>query len=122
MRNPIRLHSKITVIMAKVAPISPYKKILTYAAKTGVGNRHLKSGEMEIFECNRIGFLIQGLIYFIVTAIVSVGITVLFWQLHHHPAALICTLLGYGVTYVIMGFVQYRRLKQDVQYINEELA
>ena len=75
-----------------------------------------------IFECNRIGFLIQGLIYFLVTAIVSVGITILFWQLHHHPAALICTLLGYGATYVIMGFVQYRRLKQDVQYINEELA
>ena len=74
-----------------------------------------------IFDCRRIGYLIQGLIYFIVTALVCMGITVLVWQLHRYPAAFFSTLAGYGVTYVIMGFFQYRRLKSDIQFINEEL-
>ena len=56
-----------------------------------------------------------------VTALVCMGITVLVWQLHRYPAAFFSTLAGYGVTYVIMGFFQYRRLKSDIQFINEEL-
>ncbi|MBR6476810.1 MAG: DUF3021 family protein [Lachnospiraceae bacterium] len=75
-----------------------------------------------IFDCNRIGYLVQGLIYFVVTAAVCMIITVLLWRLHLYPKALICTLCGYAVTYVIMGFVQYGRLKKDVRFINEELA
>lgn len=74
-----------------------------------------------IFDCKRIGFLIQGLIYFLVTAVICMGITVLLWQLHRYPRALICTMAGYGVTYVIMGFLQYRKLKEDVRFINEEI-
>lgn len=74
-----------------------------------------------IFDCNRVGYLIQILIYFLVTALVCMAITVGFWKLHHYPVALICTMAGYGVTYVILGIVQYRALKKDVQFINEEL-
>ncbi|MBP5281013.1 MAG: DUF3021 family protein [Lachnospiraceae bacterium] len=75
-----------------------------------------------IFDCNRIGYLVQGLIYFLVTAMVCMVVTVFLWHLHRYPKAMICTLAGYGVCYVIMGFVHYRKLKSDVQSINEELA
>ena len=75
-----------------------------------------------IFDCNRIGYLIQGLLYFLVTAAVCMIVTIGFWQLHHHMTALICTLAGYGISYVIMGLALYRTLKKDVQFINEELA
>ena len=80
------------------------------------------AGMTFVFELTRIGILIQSILYFIVTAGVCVGITVLVWQLHHHPQAMISTLAGYGVTYIIMGFVMYRRLKQDVEEINMELT
>ncbi|MBR3643828.1 MAG: DUF3021 family protein, partial [Parasporobacterium sp.] len=68
-----------------------------------------------IFECSRIGYLIQGLIYFTVTALVCMGITILLWQLHRYPAAFISTLAGYGVTYLIMGMVRFRQLKADIR-------
>ena len=76
---------------------------------------------MFVFDCNRLGYLIQGLIYFLVTAAVCMGITIFLWRLHHYPKALICTMAGYGVTYVIMGIFQFRKLKRDVQFINDEI-
>ena len=50
------------------------------------------------------------------------GITILLWQLHRYPQALISTLCGYSVTYVIMAISQFRSLKRDVDAINEELS
>ena len=74
-----------------------------------------------LFDVNRIGLLIQWLLYFVSTAAICIGITVLLWQLHRHPQALIMTLLGYATTYVILAVVQFRKLKQDVAAINREL-
>lgn len=75
-----------------------------------------------IYDVSKLGFLIQNIIYFIVTAIVAVGITILIWQLHHYPQAIISTLAGYGVCYLIIGILQYRRLKEDIRQINEKLV
>ena len=75
-----------------------------------------------LFDMNRIGLLIQWLLYFLTTAGVCTGITILLWQLHRYPQALISTLCGYSVTYVIMAISQFRSLKRDVDAINEELG
>ena len=75
-----------------------------------------------IYDCKRIGYLIQSVIYFVVTAAVSMGITVLLWQLHHYPAALISTMSGYALTFVIMETVHYKKLREDIRIINKELA
>ena len=72
-----------------------------------------------IYEVEKMGFLIQSIIYFIITSAVCVGITMLLWQLHKYPAAFICTLLGYAVTHVIMITLEYRKLKADIKVINE---
>lgn len=72
-----------------------------------------------IFEVERIGFIIQSVIYFVITSAVCVGITMLLWQLHKYPAAFICTLAGYAVTHVIMIVISYRNLKDDIKVINE---
>ncbi len=72
-----------------------------------------------IYEAEKMGFLIQSIIYFIITSTVSVGITMLLWQLHKYPAAFISTLSGYAATYIIMTVIEYRRLKADIKAINE---
>ena len=77
------------------------------------------SGATAIYEVERIGFVIQSLIYFLITAAASMGITVVLWQLHHYPAAFISTMAGYLVTHIIMITIEYRKIKADIKTINE---
>ena len=79
------------------------------------------AGMTFLFDIDRIGFVVQSILYFITTAVVLVGITILLWQLHRHPQALIPTIAGYAVTCLIMGIQQYRELKKNIKEINEEL-
>ncbi|MCR5329084.1 MAG: DUF3021 family protein [Saccharofermentans sp.] len=72
-----------------------------------------------IYEIEKIGFIIQSIIYFVITSSVCVGITILLWQLHKYPAAFISTLAGYLATHVIMMVIEYRKLKADIKVINE---
>ena len=72
-----------------------------------------------IYDVERIGFIIQSIIYFVITSSVCVGITILLWQLHKYPSAFICTLAGYFATHVIMMVIEYRKLKADIKVINE---
>ena len=72
-----------------------------------------------IYEVERMGFLLQSILYFIITSAVCVAITMILWQLHKYPAAFICTLMGYAVTHVIMITLEYRKLKADIKVINE---
>ena len=75
-----------------------------------------------VFELERISFLVQSIIYYVVTAAVCLGITMILWQLQRYPQALIGTLLGYTVTHIIMFTMEYRKLKRDIETINEEIA
>ncbi|MCR5323487.1 MAG: DUF3021 domain-containing protein [Lachnospiraceae bacterium] len=72
-----------------------------------------------IYDIERIGFLLQSVIYFLETSSVCMAITVLLWQLHKYPAGFICTIAGYAATHVIMFTVEYRKLKKDIIEINE---
>ena len=75
-----------------------------------------------IYEVEKMGFLIQSIIYFVITSSVCVGITILLWQLHKYPSAFISTLAGYFATHVIMMVIEYRKLKADIKAINEMSA
>ena len=77
------------------------------------------SGAIIIYEVERIGFVIQSLIYFLITAAASMGITVVLWQLHRYPAAFISTMAGYLATHIIMITIEYRKVKADIKAINE---
>ena len=74
-----------------------------------------------IYDVERIGFLIQSIIYFLVTSTICLFITMLLWQLQRYPAALLGTLAGYLITHVIMITMAYRRLRSDIREINPEL-
>ncbi|MCR4557441.1 MAG: DUF3021 domain-containing protein [Saccharofermentans sp.] len=77
------------------------------------------SGATIIYEVERIGFVIQSLIYFLITAAASMGITVVLWQLHRYPEAFISTMAGYLATHIIMITIEYRKVKADIKAINE---
>lgn len=74
-----------------------------------------------IYEFEKIGFVIQSIIYFLVTSAVCLLITMLPWQLHRYPMAFLCTLTGYAVAHVIMITLEYKALRKDVNEINREL-
>ena len=71
-----------------------------------------------IYDVERISFLLQSIIYFVVTSAVCMAITVLLWQLHKYPGGFICTIAGYAATHVIMFIVAYKKLKKDIVEIN----
>ena len=74
-----------------------------------------------VFDLERVGFIIQAVIYFVVTCAVFVGITIVLWQLQRRPEALISSLAGYAVTYVIMCVIMYKQLKRDMEEINKSI-
>ncbi len=74
-----------------------------------------------IYEQEKLGFVWQNLIYFLLTSIVWLPIVMLIWQLQKYPKALISTLAGFAGTYVIMSIVGYRITKSDVERINQAL-
>ena len=94
--------------------IAAYVNILLYGV---IGATFALSA--YIYEVEKIGFIIQSIIYFVITSSVCVGITILLWQLHKYPSAFISPLAGYFATHVIMMVIEYRKLKADIKVINE---
>ena len=76
------------------------------------------SGMTFIYECNRIGFFLQSLIYFCLTSAVWIPIITLLWQLQKNPYALIGTLLGFTISYLIVSVIEYNITKRDIMQIN----
>ncbi|MCR5743892.1 MAG: DUF3021 domain-containing protein [Lachnospiraceae bacterium] len=72
-----------------------------------------------IYDVDRIGFVLQSIIYYVVTLLVCLVITVFVWQLHRYPQAFIITLIGYTLTHVIIFVTEYRELKRNISAINE---
>lgn len=102
------------VVLFPSVTIAAYVNILLYGV---IGATFALS--TYIYEVERIGFIIQSIIYFVITSSVCVGITILLWQLHKYPAAFISTLAGYLATHIIMMVIEYRKLKADIKVINE---
>ena len=75
-----------------------------------------------IYEFDRIGFVVQSVIYCVVTGSICLLITTLLWQLQRYPTALICTILGYALTHVIMVTIEYTTLKKEIKEINLEIG
>ena len=72
-----------------------------------------------IYDVEHLGFLVQSVIYFVVTSAVCIGITMVLWQLQRYPAGFYMSLAGYAATHVIMFVTEYRKLKEDIKEINE---
>jgi len=75
-----------------------------------------------IYEKVEIGFILQNIIYFLLTGIVWIPLICFVWQLYRYPSALFSTIGGFMVTYVIMSVLGYNTTKKEVAEINARLA
>jgi hypothetical protein len=75
-----------------------------------------------IYEKVQIGFILQNVIYVLLTGVIWIPIICFVWQLYRYPAALISTIGGFVLTYVIMSVVGYSITKKEVEQINARLA
>ena len=80
------------------------------------------SAATVIYEKLEIGFVLQNVVYFLLTGIVWIPIICFVWQLYRYPSALISTIGGFALTYVIMSIVGYNITKKEVAQINARLA
>ncbi len=71
-----------------------------------------------IYDCDRIGFVVQNIIYFLGTSVVWVFVSIVLWQLYKYPSALISTVSGYAVTYIIVTIIVYKNMRKSVQQVN----
>ena len=76
------------------------------------------SGCTVIYELERVGYILQNLLYYICTACVWVPIVMFMWQLWRYPSAFISTFAGFVATYFVMTIVGYRIKKQEIEDIN----
>lgn len=79
------------------------------------------SAATAIYEKERIGFLLQNLLYFLATGIVWIPIVTFLWQLNRYPEALYSTIFCFFITYCIMTVVGYHITRRDVKDINQVL-
>ena len=79
------------------------------------------AGMTFIYDIDRIGFVIQSIIYFVGTSIILTIITFVIWQLWKYPPALISTILGFFLTYVIINIVVYNTTRKDISDVNRML-
>lgn len=75
-----------------------------------------------IYEIDRIGFVLQNAIYYLVTGIVWIPIVAFLWQLWRYPQALVCTIVGFVMTDVIMTVIGYRTTKRNIRELNAALG
>ena len=75
-----------------------------------------------IYEKIELGFILQNIIYFLLTGVVWIPVICFVWQLYRYPAALVSTIGGFVLTYVVMSIVGYHITKKEVTEINARLA
>lgn len=75
-----------------------------------------------IYEQERIGYLLQNMLYFLATALVWIPVVMVLWQLYRYPQAFISTILCFFLTNVVMSILGYRMTKRDVTDINAALS
>lgn len=79
------------------------------------------SGMSFIYEKDSLGFVVQNIIYCLSTAVVWIPIVTFIWQLWKYPQALICTIIGFVLTYLIMTINAYHNTRKAVDDVNRLL-
>lgn len=80
------------------------------------------SGMTFIYEKDSLGFVVQNIIYCFSTSVVWIPIVTFIWQLWKYPQALICTIIGFIVTYLIMTIIAYNTARKDITDVNRMLG
>lgn len=74
-----------------------------------------------IYNYDKLGFVVQNIIYYTGTSIVWIPIIIFIWQLQKYPSALISTIIGFVVAEIIMTVVAYNITKKNIAAINSKI-
>lgn len=74
-----------------------------------------------IMEFDRLGLLVQSILYFVLTAIVWIPVAIVCWGLGTYVSTFISISLSYLIAYIISWAIQYRYCKESVKQINQKL-
>ena len=79
------------------------------------------AGATFIYEKIEIGFILQNIVYFILTGMVWIPVICFVWQLYRYPESFFCTIGGFVITYMVMLVLGYKTTKKEVDEINSKL-
>lgn len=74
-----------------------------------------------IMEFERLGLLVQSILYLMITMAVWIPVGCICWGLHKYPGAMISVSLSYMIAYGISWGISYRQCKQNIEQINQKL-
>jgi hypothetical protein len=74
-----------------------------------------------ILEIERWSLLKQSVIYFILTAVVWVPVSIFCWGINKYTTAFISVICSYTISYIITWMVQYNLCKKSVAKINQKI-
>lgn len=74
-----------------------------------------------IMEFERISLLLQSVLYFLLTAMVWIPVSILCWDLGKDIFSFITIVTSYLISYVITWIIQYRNCKDSINQINKKL-
>lgn len=95
--------------------------LLTQTILIGVCSAFFGGGSV-IMELEKIGLIVQSVLYFILTAAVWVPVACLCWGIHKYPSALLSVSVSYLISYAISWTVQFKECKKNVAEINIRLT
>ena len=74
-----------------------------------------------IYNFDRLGFVVQNIIYYVCTSVVWMPIIIFIWQIQKYPSALISTIIGFVVVEIIMTVIAYNITKKNIAAINSKI-
>jgi glucan phosphoethanolaminetransferase (alkaline phosphatase superfamily) len=74
-----------------------------------------------IMEYERIGLLLQSILYFVLTAIVWIPVAIFCWDLGKNIFSFITIVTSYLISYIVTWTIQYRNCKDSIKQINRKL-
>lgn len=95
--------------------------LLTQTILIGVCSAFFGGGSV-IMELEKIGLIVQSVLYFILTAAVWVPVACVCWGIHKYPSALLTVSASYLIAYAISWTIQFKECKKNVAEINVRLV
>lgn len=74
-----------------------------------------------IMECERISLLAQSILYFVLTTIVWLPVSIYCWNSDKYISSFIGITISYVISYIISWTIQYRLCKESIRQINQKL-
>lgn len=78
----------------------------------------ITSAGTVIFECKKVGILVQSVIFLIIMLSAWIPVSYIAWGFHRYITSMISTICSIVVTYIICWGIQYKLCRRDIDEIN----